>query len=94
MGDHATLWDIYRAPLLTWVALCLLLATTCALAYVPLGQGNLPISLCIAALKATLVAWVFMRLSQGNALNRLAAAAGPIWIFVMFLLIGADYFTR
>ncbi len=94
MGDHATLWDICRAPLLTWVALCLLLATTCALAYVPLGRGNLPISLCIAALKAMLVAWVFMGLSEDNALNRLAAAAGPIWIFVMFLLIGADYFTR
>jgi cytochrome c oxidase subunit IV len=94
MDDHAALWDICRAPLLTWVALCALLAMTCALAYVPLDQGNLPISLCIAALKATLVAWVFMRLSERNALNRLAAAAGPIWIFVMFLLIGADYFTR
>ena len=37
---------------------------------------------------------VFMRLREDNALNRLAASAGPIWIFIMFLLIGADYFTR
>jgi cytochrome c oxidase subunit IV len=94
MDDRAPLWDICRAPLLTWAALCALLATTCTLAYVPLGQANLLVSLCIAALKAALVAAVFMRLSEGNALNRLAAAAGPIWIFVMFLLIGADYFTR
>jgi hypothetical protein len=36
----------------------------------------------------------FMRLFENNALNRLAAAAGPIWVFVMFLLMGADYFTR
>jgi cytochrome c oxidase subunit 4 len=94
MDDHMELWDIWRAPLLAWIGLCLLLVTTCTLAYVPLGEGNLPVSLCIAALKATLVAWVFMRLSEGNALNRLTAAAGPIWIFVMFLLVGADYFTR
>jgi hypothetical protein len=43
---------------------------------------------------AVLVATVFMRLSEGNTLNRLAAAAAPIWIFIMLLMIGADYFTR
>ena len=80
--------------LLTWLALCVLLALTCALAYVPLGRGNLPVSLAIAAVKVTLVALVFMRLFEPNPLNRLAAAAGPIWIFIMFLLTGADYFTR
>lgn len=94
MDDDTGLWHICRAPLLTWLALCGLLATTCALAYMPLGRGNLPVSLCIAALKTALVAGIFMRLSEGNTINRLAAAAGPIWIFIMFLLIGADYFTR
>jgi hypothetical protein len=29
-----------------------------------------------------------------TALNRLAAVAGPIWVFVMFLLMFADYFAR
>jgi caa(3)-type oxidase subunit IV len=86
--------EIWIRPLLTWAALCALLATTCALAYVPLGAANFPISLCIAALKASLVGMIFMRLFENNALNRLAAAAGPIWVLVMFLLMGADYFTR
>jgi len=86
--------EIWFRPLLVWIGLCALLAATCALAYVPLGEANFPISLCIAALKAALVGMVFMRLFENNALNRLAAAAGPIWVFVMFLLMGADYFTR
>jgi caa(3)-type oxidase subunit IV len=88
------LWRTSRKLLLTWVALCLLLATTCALSYVPLGKGNLPLSLVIAAIKASLVGAIFMRLSENNALNRLAACVGPIWIFIMFLLMGSDYFTR
>ena len=88
------MWRLCRLPLLVWAGLCVLLGTTCLLAYVPLGQGNLPISLCIAAAKAMLIGAIFMRLREGNALNRLAASAGPIWLFIMFLLIGSDYFTR
>ena len=92
--DKAELWRVCRLPLLIWTGLCALLGGTCALAYVPLGSANLPVSLCIAAMKAALVGAVFMRLRERNALNRLAASAGPIWLFIMFLLIGADYFTR
>ena len=87
-------WRICRAPLLAGIALGGLLALTCSLAYVPMGRGNLPVSLVIAATKAALVAALFMRLAEPNPLNRLAAVAGPIWVFVMFVLIGADYFTR
>lgn len=94
-GDHSDRRrEIWIRPLLTWIALCVLLAATCTLAYVPLGAGNLPLSLCIAAIKASLVGVVFMRLFEPNPINRLAAAAGLIWIFVMFLLIFADYLTR
>ena len=88
------LWRVSRKLVLTWLALCLLLSATCALAYVPMAGGNLVVSLIIAAVKATLVGAVFMRLSEDNALNRLAAFVGPIWVFVMFLLMGSDYFTR
>jgi len=88
------LWQICRKPVLTWAALCALLATTCALAYVPMGRANLPISLVIAAIKGALVGAIFMRLSEKNALNRLAAGVGPLWIFILFLLMGSDYFTR
>ena len=91
---RADLWRISRKPVGTWVALCALLATTCGLAYVPLGRGNLPLSLAIAAIKASLVGAIFMRLAEKNTLNRLAACVGPIWVFIMFLLMGSDYFTR
>jgi caa(3)-type oxidase subunit IV len=86
--------DIWIRPLLTWAALCGLLALTCALAFTPLGRGNLAVSLGIAAVKACLVGVVFMRLFEKNSLNRLAAMAGPVWIFIMFLLMFSDYATR
>lgn len=92
--DSKGFWEINRNLVISWACLCVLLATTCTLAYVPLGRGNLPLSLVIAAIKGALVGAVFMRLSEHNALNRLAAFVGPIWIFIMFLLLGADYFTR
>jgi caa(3)-type oxidase subunit IV len=87
-------WHLNHDLVVTWACLCVLLATTCAMAFVPLGWGNLPLSLIIAAIKAALVGAIFMKLSEQNALNRLAAFVGPIWIFIMFLLMGADYFTR
>jgi cytochrome c oxidase subunit 4 len=89
-----TFWQVCRAPLLAWATLLVLLATTCFLAYVPMGRANLVTSLSIAAAKAMLVALVFMRLAEGEAINRLAASAGPIWVFIMLLLTAADYFTR
>jgi cytochrome c oxidase subunit 4 len=94
MDKRTALQEIWFRPILTWVALLVLLAATCTLAYVPLGRGNLPLSLCIAAIKASLVGVIFMRLSEDNPINRLAAAVGPIWIFIMFLLTAADYLTR
>ncbi|HXS06044.1 MAG TPA: cytochrome C oxidase subunit IV family protein [Rhizomicrobium sp.] len=87
-------WKLNRDLVMTWAGLCALLAITCTLAYVPMGRGNLPVSLVIAAIKAALVGAIFMRLSDHNALNRLAASVGPIWIFIMFVLMGSDYFTR
>lgn len=94
MDERARRREIWVRPVLTWIALLVLLATTCALSYVPLGDGNLLVALFIAAIKASLVGLVFMRLLEPNPINRLAAAAGPIWIFIMFLLTGSDYFTR
>jgi caa(3)-type oxidase subunit IV len=94
MDETSRRREIWIRPLVTWAALCALLAATCALAYVPLRNANLPVSLVIAAFKATPVGVIFMRLFEDRPLNRLAAAAGPIWVFVMFLLMFANYFTR
>jgi caa(3)-type oxidase subunit IV len=88
------LWDIWRVPFFVWLALCAALATTCIVAYLPLGTFNIVVSLLIAGFKAVLIGVVFMKLSDRNPLLRLAACAGPLWVFVMFLLLGADYLTR
>jgi cytochrome c oxidase subunit 4 len=94
MADWRTVWQLCRVPLMIWAALLILLGATCALAYVPMGELNLPVSLAIAGVKASLVGAVFMRLNEDRPLHRMAAAVGPIWIFIMFLLTGTDYFTR
>jgi cytochrome c oxidase subunit 4 len=94
MVKPETIWRLCRTPVLTWLALVILLGATFGLAYAPMGSLNLPVSLGIAAVKALLVGIVFMRLSEDRPLNRLAAGVGPIWIFILLLLSGADYFTR
>ena len=91
MAEERTSRDIWRAPLPGGA----ILPGTSPLRWpVPLGRANLPVSLTIAAIKAALVGWVFLRLSARESLNRLVASAGFIWIFIMFLLMGADYYTR
>jgi cytochrome c oxidase subunit 4 len=48
----------------------------------------------IAALKAALVAALFMELSGSKALIRLAALAGLVFLAAMFALTLADVLTR
>ncbi len=81
-------------PVLTWLALCELLALTVTLSYLPMGGANLLVGFAIAGLKASLIGLVFMRLRRGHSLHWLAAATGPVWVFFMFLLMGVDYLTR
>jgi caa(3)-type oxidase subunit IV len=94
MAEAKALWRVARLPMLIWLALLVLLGASYGSAYIPLGKINLVISLAIAAIKALLVGAIFMRLREHNALNRLAACTGPIWIFIMFLLMGSDFFGR
>jgi len=88
------IWRCARKPLLAWSALCLLLAVTVALAYVPLGSTNLVISLTIALAKTALIALVFMELASANGLLRLAAVTGCLWLFFLFFLTFSDYLSR
>jgi cytochrome c oxidase subunit IV len=87
-------WRMWMWPAATWLALLILLAATVASAYVPLGTFNLVINLVIAGLKAALVALFFMHLARSNALLRLAACAGLLWLAFMFALTFSDYLSR
>jgi cytochrome c oxidase subunit IV len=75
---------------ITWLGLLALLAATAALANVPMGTWNTAASFSIAALKGLLVALFFMHLRRASALIALFAAAGLLWLAVLFGLGAAD----
>jgi cytochrome c oxidase subunit IV len=83
-----------RTLLLSWAALVALLALTVLLSYQPLGAFNTPIALMIAALKAAIVAIIFMELCESRALVIAFALAGFFWLAILLWLAGADYLTR
>jgi len=85
---------ILRGRLATWLALLALLGATVLLAYAPLRGLNGAASLGIAALKAMLVAWVFMKLQRPDPLRRIFAVASLLWIGFLFALIFADVASR
>ncbi|MEZ4271145.1 MAG: cytochrome C oxidase subunit IV family protein [Myxococcota bacterium] len=58
------------------------------------GYLNTPIALSIAGVKAGLVALWFMHLKNESKLTALVAAAGLLWLTIMFVLTLADYFSR
>jgi cytochrome c oxidase subunit IV len=89
--DHANLW---RGPLLAWVALLVLAAINLGSAYVPLGAGNVTISLLIAAAMAIVLAIFLMDLRNATTLVRVVAVTGLFWMIFMFALTFSDYLSR
>jgi len=78
----------------TLVALLLLAGLSFGLRFAQLGGAGIPVALGIAALKATLVAIVFMELLQEKVTVRLAFTAGLCLFALMMALIVADVLTR
>ncbi len=85
---------IFARNLRVWLALVVLLALNVFLAYRPLGAFNLAAALGVACLQALLVAALSMELWREPPLIRLAAAAAPLWILVMFALTFSDLASR
>ena len=85
-----TAWTLAVA----WLALLALMLASLGSAYLKLGPWNMVAGLAIAALKAAIVAWLFMRLREAGPLIRLVAVAGlGVW-FILLALSGVDYETR
>jgi len=93
-SPRSTIWPLLKTPLLALIALTLLLCLTITLSYVPLGEGNLVLSLLIAAAKVAIIVIVFMELPKGMAVQQLAACVGVFWLLFLFVLGFADYLTR
>lgn len=83
-----------RPLVLTWAALMALLVLSAGSALLPLGWVNTAIGLVIALVKAVLVAWIFMRLRRAHSLLHITSLVGLGAMLLLFLLSGADYFTR
>ena len=76
------------------VGLLVLLGLTVWAAHLPLGRYSVAINLGIAAAQATMVGVFSMGLDRTTALNRLTAAAGFLFLLVLFTFTLSDLFTR
>jgi caa(3)-type oxidase subunit IV len=85
---------ILGRALAVWLALVLLALGSLALAYMPLGAGNLAVAMGISAAKMLLIGLFFMRLVRAEPLRRLAAGACLLWLAFLFALTFADLMTR
>jgi cytochrome c oxidase subunit 4 len=74
--------------------LFVLLVLTIAAARFDLGLWNTPLALAIGLAKAALIVLFFMHVRYGSPLLRVFAAAGFLWLVIMFLLLMPDYLTR
>jgi cytochrome c oxidase subunit 4 len=95
MSDsHRRPMHIWLRPVAVWVALVLLGLASLTSAYLPLNAFNMPLNLAIAGIMVILL-WLFlMDLIGSDALIRLIAVAGLVWLSFMFALTFSDYFSR
>lgn len=84
----------WLGPVIVWLLLLVLLGVSCASAFVPMGALNTAVNLAVAAVMLLLLGSFLMNLMNMNALPRLAAASGLLWIIFLFTLTFADYWSR
>ena len=93
-NSHRRPMHIWLRPVAVWVALVLLGLVSLGAAYLPLNAFNTPLNLAIAGVMVILL-WLFlMDLIGSDALIRLIAVAGLVWLSFMFALTFSDYFSR
>ena len=56
--------------------------------------ANIVIALIIAVIKAAVIVLYFMHVKYGSRLTQIFAAAGLVWLSLLFIFAFADYFTR
>ena len=79
---------------LIWLALLGLMASSTVIAFLPLGLWSFRLDLAASAIAVLLVGLLSMDLDRAPTLDRLAAAAGFLFIAVMFTITFCDLFTR
>jgi cytochrome c oxidase subunit 4 len=77
-----------------YFALMFLLALTLGSAFLDLGALNPAVNLGISCLKAALVVVFFMHLKGSVSLTKVFAAAGVLWLAILFTFVATDYVSR
>ena len=77
-----------------FAVLAALLAAMIAVSYVPMDGLNLAANVAIAGLIGATITFGFMGLVSRSHTIWLTAAAGGLWLLVLFVLTFADYLTR
>lgn len=91
MKEHA---GSVRTYLVVWIVLLALTLATTLVAELDLGPWNIVVAMTIAVTKGLLVVLFFMHLKDSNNLTRLFAAAGFVWMAILFALVLTDYYSR
>lgn len=99
MAHHSHTTEAHALPLAVYVkaflALLVLLVVTILAAYLPLGTGlNSLVALAIATAKAIIVVLYFMHVRFSSRLVQLWAAAGFVWLLIMFGITLTDFIVR
>src|SRR5829696_2330196 len=91
MTTHQTSIKTY---FLVYVLLLAGLVATVGVAYLHLGIAGVALTLLIAFSKAALVVLYFMHVRDSPELNKLAIAAGLVWLSILFGFLLVDYGSR
>lgn len=83
-----------KTYLIVYAALLLLLLATYGAAFLDLGALHTPVAIGIAVAKAVLILLFFMHVRSSSRLTWLFAAAGFLWLGILFLFAMSDYVTR
>ncbi len=83
-----------RVTLITWIALVLLAAASLGLSQLHLGAMGSALAIAIAAVKAVLVAMIFMELSVQRASNRIVLVTAVAFVVLLASLAAVDVATR
>jgi cytochrome c oxidase subunit IV len=78
----------------TWLGLLGLTLLTSLLGLLDLGRFNLVAAILIAAVKASLIAFIFMHAFYESKLVRVVLAGGIVWFLILISLTLGDYITR
>jgi cytochrome c oxidase subunit 4 len=83
-----------KAYTFTWLSLLALTLVTSLIGFVDLGVFTMVVAVAIAALKAAIIAAIFMHALLEAKLVKVVIAGGLVWFLILVTLTMSDYVTR